>query len=611
MRMIDPIIRRAAIALLTAMMLAVTGCGRSERAFPEMDLAENLMEARPDSALSILSSIDSTRLSGDEAKARYALLMSMALDKNYIDTTNFSVLQPAIDYYLDNGTPDEKLRTYYYQGVIFLNKGERDKALKSFTKGMDISSYCEDSLYIAKTLVAQGAQYFAFYDYDSYTNCHLRAARIYHKLSRKWHEFDCLLNALNGTTSAGNKTKGDSILSICYTFNNLDSAQSMAFINHQLSYAGAYNDIEKITNLIPDLEENPNLDSNSLLNLASSYDLLGNDVKAKHILDSVYKRQQYDTLKFLAIAVPVLENMGKYKDALAAYKEYSHTWNCINTLRFEQKSKSVEERHKLELKAEQEAEKHTIITWGFISGILFLMMVVVILFLLFRSNKTEKELAIKRTKISELENKQLKTDNEIALQRAQITELDNQRLKSERENLVLENKNLELERDKKALEAENLAHRVETLENESISLKNLINAHDELPSAVQQTIKERIDMLNTVIARYITDNDRYKRSYETWIKELTENTEDFMNCNRQAFQASHPRFIQYFEKNGLTESEINYVCLYAIGLKGKEVGDYIKKRGHVNISSAIRRKLGIDKHETNIGIYVRRLLKEL
>lgn len=84
-----------------------------------------------------------------------------------------------------------------------------------------------------------------------------------------------------------------------------------------------------------------------------------------------------------------------------------------------------------------------------------------------------------------------------------------------------------------------------------------------------------------------------------------------MNSTRMAFQVSHPVFIQYFEEHGLTESEINYVCLYAIGLKGKEVGIYIKKPSHVNMSSAIRKKLGIDKHETNIGIYVRRLLKSL
>lgn len=84
-----------------------------------------------------------------------------------------------------------------------------------------------------------------------------------------------------------------------------------------------------------------------------------------------------------------------------------------------------------------------------------------------------------------------------------------------------------------------------------------------------------------------------------------------MNSNRLAFQASHPNFIRYFEDHGLTTEEINYVCLYAIGLRGKEVGSYMKKRSHVNTSSAIRKKLGIDKHETNIGIYVRKLLKSL
>jgi hypothetical protein len=84
-----------------------------------------------------------------------------------------------------------------------------------------------------------------------------------------------------------------------------------------------------------------------------------------------------------------------------------------------------------------------------------------------------------------------------------------------------------------------------------------------------------------------------------------------MNSNRLAFKASHPRFIKFFEDHDLSVDEINYVCLYAIGLRGKEVGNYMKKRSHVNTSSAIRRKLGIDKHDTNLGIYVRKLLKSV
>lgn len=57
--------------------------------------------------------------------------------------------------------------------------------------------------------------------------------------------------------------------------------------------------------------------------------------------------------------------------------------------------------------------------------------------------------------------------------------------------------------------------------------------------------------------------------------------------------------------------EINYLCLYAIGLRGKEVGNYIQIKRHYIISHEIRKKLGIDEHETNIGLYIRKLMRNL
>ena len=69
--------------------------------------------------------------------------------------------------------------------------------------------------------------------------------------------------------------------------------------------------------------------------------------------------------------------------------------------------------------------------------------------------------------------------------------------------------------------------------------------------------------------------------------------------------------MSYLESKGLSEYEINYVCLYAIGLRGKEVGEYIQLKRHYNISSEIRHKLGINEHETNLGIYIRNLMQQL
>ena len=75
----------------------------------------------------MLEGIGEDDLGSREEKAKYALLMSMALDKNYIDRTDFDVLQPAIDYYEDHGSATDKLRTFYYQGRIYYNRGEAEE----------------------------------------------------------------------------------------------------------------------------------------------------------------------------------------------------------------------------------------------------------------------------------------------------------------------------------------------------------------------------------------------------------------------------------------------------------------------------------------------------
>lgn len=145
--------------LLSMVVLTTGSCDRYKTVREKLNVAENLMNAHPDSALAILDNIPSAGINNREVAARYALLKSIALDKNYIDTTNFDVLQPAIDYYIKNGKPDEKLRTYYYQGRIYQNKGDDDAAMRSFMNGCDLRDEVTDSLLLAHTLIAQGTLY--------------------------------------------------------------------------------------------------------------------------------------------------------------------------------------------------------------------------------------------------------------------------------------------------------------------------------------------------------------------------------------------------------------------------------------------------------------------
>ena len=51
------------------------------------------MEARPGSALAVLEGIDKSELNSKELEAKHALLLSQALDKNYIDLQSDSIMR--------------------------------------------------------------------------------------------------------------------------------------------------------------------------------------------------------------------------------------------------------------------------------------------------------------------------------------------------------------------------------------------------------------------------------------------------------------------------------------------------------------------------------------
>lgn len=177
--MINRPIRYIILLFLSMFLLMAVCCNRHDEADRRMDKAESLMVSKPDLALMMLDSVTPEMLSGKREKARYALLKSMALDKNYIDTTTFDVLQPAIDYFLKKGSADEKLRTYYYQGRIYQNRQNPDSAMQSFMRGREYGAQATDTLTLANLLVAQGTILYTTYKYDDYIEINLEAAKLY------------------------------------------------------------------------------------------------------------------------------------------------------------------------------------------------------------------------------------------------------------------------------------------------------------------------------------------------------------------------------------------------------------------------------------------------
>ena len=125
------------------------------------------MDEHPELALEALEAIDTDALTTRKVQAKYALLYSMALDKNYIDVTNDSIIAPAATYYTNHGTADDKLKTYYYLGRIAMNVGDYESAMAHFVKAEQYADKCKDNVAVGLLHNAKMHIYQYLYDVES------------------------------------------------------------------------------------------------------------------------------------------------------------------------------------------------------------------------------------------------------------------------------------------------------------------------------------------------------------------------------------------------------------------------------------------------------------
>lgn len=97
---------------LSLVLLLLASCASRQTAATLNDV-ETYIQSRPDSALATIRAIDTTTLTTRSLRAHYALLHAMALDKNWIDTTDVGVVMPAVEYYAKHGTADPIVRGSY------------------------------------------------------------------------------------------------------------------------------------------------------------------------------------------------------------------------------------------------------------------------------------------------------------------------------------------------------------------------------------------------------------------------------------------------------------------------------------------------------------------
>ena len=545
--------------LLFALALALTivACNRHSAHWDTLTEVESFINMRPDSALLIIEQISPTELSNKEERAKHSLLHSVALYKSYIDKSDFEILQPAIEYYKDHGSSTDKLLTNFYKGIIYQNQGNDAQAMISFLEAIEQGGDSEDLITKAQVYYAQSSIYYSLLQWDRYCNAMLKCAELYNDMELTDYYHKSLVYVINGYTQKGDKEMTnryiDTLKKDLPQMNPLVKADFYDVYTTAITSQGDERQIREL------LEEYISIFPESRINystVAFAYYKIG---EYKEALNAIQRYKVKDTYisktRYYALLSDIYNKLGNDKLALENYKIYQTISNNKVYEIFKSDTQFMEDKHTLEMqKAKEQAAKNRL-------TIIVLACIVALVSSLYIINIIRK-----RLKDSKILNTQLLNEKAV----------------------------------------------FEKMYNEVIAERDALNemvTNNTIKEETMTIIKSRLGVLNTIIVSHLSEKDTDIRRANKELEALIADRGSFIRSTRLTLEENYPHFFVHLHDKGLEEHEIDFCCLYAIGIKGKEIKAYTNLSRHYKDSSEVRQKLGLMENDTNLSNYLQKLLK--
>lgn len=347
---------------------------------------ETYIQERPDSALRVLRKVDSLTLNTKALRARYSVLFAMALDKNYIDTTALSILEPTVAYYEKFGSPKDKMLSYYYLGRIYSNRKDYPNAVIFYSQALRESSeydYYHRGLIYAASADAYNA---SFNDEEELRNTIL-AYECFEKIGDK----DLDLSLYKVAQAYHNNERfdvADSLYSLVYS--GKDSTSRLAlYAMEDLVSNDLYQekqDVERDLELLEYVAEHRgNLSLESYYEYAYLLLLAGKESEAENILSQLSNREANG--KTMEIRYRIAECKGQNEEALALLKSMlSHQNDVVKKKLAQSVFKAQSDYYRLT--AEVSEQKSTISNQRSIIILITGLMIIALLYVIFMKRKS-------------------------------------------------------------------------------------------------------------------------------------------------------------------------------------------------------------------------------
>lgn len=342
-----------------------------------LDGVEAYIQDYPDSALVTLQQIPQSSIKGRSAKAKYALLTSIALDKNYTDVRSDSIISRAVNWYERTADYHRLMLSYYYAGKIQFNSSNYSGAVVYAQKALELANKTQDGYY-------QGYAYWLLGDIYSKNHNYLKAKKYYsqaesafkqsgkdrHSLFsvfeqakmlialKEFPQCDTLLNSVSGIIDNGD----DALKSVCYSL----QLRSCAL---QGKDAEAIALFDKWRNLTIQADKFTVYGEMAMPLFRS-----GQKAAAQECIDNAYRSASPGQLHLApSFSASLMYANGEYKQAMDSMSKAFDYQNSIANAQFANSiDDAFSEYYKSESKLKEQALRNRIILLSVIAGILLL-----------------------------------------------------------------------------------------------------------------------------------------------------------------------------------------------------------------------------------------------
>lgn len=556
-------------------------CGRQE-VTAVLDRAETFMQEQPDSSLHLLRALDGARIPGASHKARYALLYSQALDKNYIDVDNDSLIRVAVDYYKRRGDAHQKALAYFYLGRVYDNAGDETLATEAFVEAETHALQTDDHYICGLIYSYLGNLYFAQYSFDEALDMYDKSEKCYARTGQLRNEGYMieakarvykLRQAWDISLSEYDKAKK--------IFCKLNDTERILCINRAISIiqfqAGKTIDLtfemlkrlydENMIDTLP-MEDYPLWSMLSLKN--------GNTVKAREyaLLACQYKNilTERQLAGLYALLADIEYQSKDYKKALEYIWKYDQILEHVNEFERNNLIQSIEHRYKnRQLKERLEAEEQYRFYQFIIMTLLILIAIMGSLFIINKIVKRKRRIVNEKNK--EIEAYKILTDD-LASNYAELKGLYD-RLGAERDQ------------------------------------------NDESEIRFMKALDHRLRGLGSLLEEaYLFENkpERFLKTFKEYVHDSSSKDFAFSDLHYIVNKKFYG-IIDYLKKTypDLTESDLDLCSMICFGFSSnsiRQIYSHTNPDSIYNKRSKLRNKLGLEP-SLQIEVFIRNLLSKL